>query len=579
MDLASYDGLKFDLATVLRGLRQHYARPGVSEPAVLRDLFARLAEDRFNLAMVGRFSRGKTSLMNAILGADLLPVGVVPITSVITMVSYGSDPKAVLHYRGTSLFMDIPISDLPLYITERGNPGNRRGIRVAEVQVPAEFLRRGFTFVDTPGLGSAIIANTRTTEEFLPEADALILVSSHDSPLSEEEAAIIAAARAADRALFVVLNKQDLVDAPARADAVAHVAEIIREAGDGARPAAVFSVSARAALVARMAGDVPQLEASGVPALEQALVAFLLNERQTHFIGGMCARIEPLLATPDVPPVLAGRLAEIRARMDLAGASHAGASHVRVAERVQLAPLLPGCEVCRAISDAVFNAIAHDQAVLAVDRAAQADLARRGGFCRSHAAQFQKIAATRELGSALAPVLLAQAGALRCVDPGDPAAAVAALPADGASCSVCAVARQAEARTIGDLAALVARQGAEIVHDRSALCVPHLAPLLAAVGNIAQRRSLLARQAALMERLAEDAQRFALQQDAVRRDRSSREDLAAADRAAKVLLDHPTAQYDRGESASGIPRVGAAGETAPRGGAGMADATAPRPPG
>lgn len=580
MDLASYDGLKFDLATVLRGLRQHYARPGVSEPAVLRDLFARLAEDRFNLAMVGRFSRGKTSLMNAILGADLLPVGVVPITSVITMVSYGSDPKAVLHYRGTSLFMDIPIPDLPLYITERGNPGNRRGIRVAEVQVPAEFLRRGFTFVDTPGLGSAIIANTRTTEEFLPEADALILVSSHDSPLSEEEAAIIAAARAADRALFVVLNKQDLVDAPARADAVAHVGEVIREAGGDARPAAVFSVSARAALAARMAGDAARLAASGVPALEQALVAFLLNERQAHFISGMCARIEPLLATPGVPPVLARRLAEVRARADLAGASDAGAPHVGVTEQIQLAPLLPGCEVCRAISDAVFNAIAHDQAVLAVDRAAQADLARRGGFCRSHAAQFQKIAATRELGSALAPVLLAQAGALRCVDPGDPAAAaaVAALPADGASCSVCAVARQAEARTIADLAALVARQGAGVVHDRSALCVPHLAPLLAAVGNAAQRRSLLARQAALMERLAEDAQRFALQQDAVRRDRSSREDLAAADRATKVLLDHPTAQYDRAESSASMPRP-AAGEAAARGVAGRAEAIAQRPAG
>jgi hypothetical protein len=83
------------------------------------------------------------------------------------------------------------------------------------------------------------------------------------------------------------------------------------------------------------------------------------------------------------------------------------------------------------------------------------------------------------------------------------------------------------------------------VHDRSALCLPHLAPLLAAVPEAAPRGVLLARQAALMERLAEDAQRFALQQDAARRDRASQEDLAAADRAARVLLDHTEAQYDR----------------------------------
>ena len=67
--------------------------------AVLRDLFARLAADRFNITLVGRFSRGKTSLMNAILGMDRLPTGVVPLTSVITEVTYGSEAKAVLHYR------------------------------------------------------------------------------------------------------------------------------------------------------------------------------------------------------------------------------------------------------------------------------------------------------------------------------------------------------------------------------------------------------------------------------------------------------------------------------------------------
>ena len=151
MDLAAYEDLKFELAAILRGARRHYSRAREREPEVLRELFERLAEDRFNLVVVGRFSRGKTSLMNAILATDLLPVGMVPLTSVITLVSYGSEPKAVLHYQGTSLFMDVPIRELAEHITERGNPGNGRGIRAAEVQVPAEFLRRGFTFVDTPG--------------------------------------------------------------------------------------------------------------------------------------------------------------------------------------------------------------------------------------------------------------------------------------------------------------------------------------------------------------------------------------------------------------------------------------------
>ncbi|MDA8049286.1 MAG: dynamin family protein [Rhodospirillales bacterium] len=553
MDLAAYDALKFDLAGVLRGLRHHYARTRTAEPEALRDFFARLAEDRFNLAVVGRFSRGKTSLMNAILGTDLLPVGVLPITSVITMVSYGSEPKAVLHYRGTSLFMDVPISELAQHITERGNPGNRRGIRAVEVQVPAEFLRRGFTFVDTPGLGSSIRENTRTTEAFLPEADALILVSSHDSPLSEEEAAIVTEARVAGRALFVVLNKQDLVDPPSRAAAVEHVAALLRQAGtDGT--ASVFSVSARDGLAAKRAGDPARLAESGLPALEQALVAFLLHERQAHFLAAMCARIAPLLESPGAPAALASALAEIRARITAAGAPPAPMAE----PAATLAPLLPGCEVCRVVAETVFDTIAREQAELSANRAAQADLAQRGGFCRFHAAQFRKIAATREAATVFAPVLRAQGTALRRLDPADPGAAacVAALPADGTSCPICDVARQAEARAVAGLAALVAQQGAAVVHGRSALCLPHLAPLLAAVPDAAARGVLLTRQAALMERLAEDAQRFALQQDAVRRDRSSREDLAAADRAARVLLELPAAQYDRATPGKSRPILG-----------------------
>ncbi len=235
MDLKSYEERKFELSSILRELVRLTPRPTVEQSAMWRGLFARLAEDRFNITLVGRFSRGKTSLMNAILGMDRLPTGVVPLTSVITQVTYGSEAKAVLHYQGTSLFMDIPLSELAAHITEQGNPGNHRGITVAEVQLPAEFLRRGFTFIDTPGIGSSIAANTRTTQSFLPEADAFILVTSHDSPLSEEEAGVLAWAGAAGRPLFVVLNKRDMVDAPARVQALAYVRGEAARLGAGAQ--------------------------------------------------------------------------------------------------------------------------------------------------------------------------------------------------------------------------------------------------------------------------------------------------------------------------------------------------------
>jgi hypothetical protein len=49
-----------------------------------RDLLTRLAADRFRLAVMGQFSRGKSTLMNALLGGAYLPMGALPMTSVIT---------------------------------------------------------------------------------------------------------------------------------------------------------------------------------------------------------------------------------------------------------------------------------------------------------------------------------------------------------------------------------------------------------------------------------------------------------------------------------------------------------------
>ena len=83
-----------------------------------------------------------------------------------------------MHFAGSNLTSQIKICELADFITERANPGNRRQIEMAEVQVPVEILQRGFFLVDTPGLGSAIRENTATTLNFIPSADAIVFVTS-----------------------------------------------------------------------------------------------------------------------------------------------------------------------------------------------------------------------------------------------------------------------------------------------------------------------------------------------------------------------------------------------------------------
>ncbi len=222
MDLKEYEQQKFAIAEIVRSAQAVDTKDQALQ-SDCRDLLTRLAEDRFNLLVVGRFSRGKSTLMNAILGGDLLPTGIVPLTSVITTVRYGSRKQLVLNFNNSNLRREVPLSQLAEYVTQQSNPGNIKNIAYVEIELPVEILRRGFFFVDSPGLGSSISENTETTERFLPQADAFVLVTSYESPLSEEEDRILHRIRLTNKRLFVVINKQDTVSAAQRGEVIKFV--------------------------------------------------------------------------------------------------------------------------------------------------------------------------------------------------------------------------------------------------------------------------------------------------------------------------------------------------------------------
>ena len=117
--LKQYFRLNIELASILRSVKQlAHDRNNNSQEIDCQKLLARLAEDRFNLAVVGQFSRGKTSLMNALLGSDRLPTGVLPLTSVVTAVCYGDREQALIQFRGSYLRQMISLEELPLFVTE-----------------------------------------------------------------------------------------------------------------------------------------------------------------------------------------------------------------------------------------------------------------------------------------------------------------------------------------------------------------------------------------------------------------------------------------------------------------------------
>jgi GTP-binding protein EngB required for normal cell division len=209
--------------------------------AALRD---RLAAARLRVLVAGEAKRGKSTLINALLGRPVLPSGVTPLTAVATTVRYGEDPRAEVRF-GDGHEEKHPLAALGDLVTERGNPRNRRGIAAVTVFVDAPVLAGGVELVDTPGTGSVYQWDTDAAHQALETMDAAVLVLTADPPVSASERDLLAKVADLSVRTFAVLNKADHLDAAGLAEAAEFTRRVLAEAGYAGR---VYPMSARAAL-------------------------------------------------------------------------------------------------------------------------------------------------------------------------------------------------------------------------------------------------------------------------------------------------------------------------------------------
>lgn len=215
-----------------------------SEPVAgeARELAARVAEGRFYVACVGQFKRGKSTLLNALVGHEVVPTGFVPVTAVPTVIRFGHDLQARIRMRDGS-WREVAMADLGEYVTEELNPENKKAVDGAEVFVPSPLLSSGMCFVDTPGLGSVFTGNTATTQAFIPHIDAALVVVGADPPIAGEELALVETVGKQVQDLILVINKADRTSDAEREAAVRFTREIL-EKRLHRRMGEVFEVSA-----------------------------------------------------------------------------------------------------------------------------------------------------------------------------------------------------------------------------------------------------------------------------------------------------------------------------------------------
>ncbi len=215
------------------------------------------------LTVMGEFSSGKSTFVNALLGAEVAPVGVTPTTATINILKYGREKRGRIVYRDDRE-RELAWDDIGAALRAL-SPSEAASVRFVELLYPLEALER-VSIVDTPGLNSILPEHEQTARQFIAQADAVVWLFTALQAGKASERDALERIRAEGKRVLGVVNKIDQVDEADRATLLAHVE---RELGGVVE--AFIPVSARRALAARQKGDAAALEAAAWPTLEAAL--------------------------------------------------------------------------------------------------------------------------------------------------------------------------------------------------------------------------------------------------------------------------------------------------------------------
>ena len=214
-------------------------------------IVTRLESPTYEVAVFGRVSTGKSSLLNHVVGMDVLPVGVTPVTAVPTRLEFGEKLTVLVSFAETRPCA-IETERLWEYASEEGNPGNAKHVTGIHVTVPSPRLRSGVVFVDTPGVGSLAASGAAEALAYLPRCDLGIVLIDAASSLAPDDLALLRALYEAGAPAMVLLSKSDLLAPSDRQRMVDYIREQLgRELGLDLLVSPVSVVGADESLLAR----------------------------------------------------------------------------------------------------------------------------------------------------------------------------------------------------------------------------------------------------------------------------------------------------------------------------------------
>ena len=267
----------------------------------LQQLREKLSSDTFKILVIGNFKNGKSTFINALLGQEILPAYAMPTTAINIETKYGEKPKAILHFLNPlpeKMYDGIPekalthmhrfkmkdvppieisvdeIEDyvvIPMGMGYRGSPFEK-----VELFWPLDLLKDGVEIVDSPGLNKNPV-RAQITMEYLSKADAIIFIFSALAMGSAGEIAyiddVLRKNGFGEQSLFCVVNHFDQLDERGQ--------QYLRKFADNLLAPYtkhVYYTSAYKGLMGQLQHNSAMLKESKIPAVETALVDYLVNE-------------------------------------------------------------------------------------------------------------------------------------------------------------------------------------------------------------------------------------------------------------------------------------------------------------
>ena len=282
-----------------------------------RDMATRIKSHVFSVGIMGEFKRGKSTVINALLGEEIAPADVVPASATLNRITYGMKPRATVLYKDGH-HEEVPVNKIADYVTKitEDSAATAELVDQAVIEYPCQFCQNNVEIIDTPGLNDDDRMDA-ISEAIIPRLDAVVLVLSADSPFSKSEAEFVRNKLMTSDVtrLIVLVNRIDVIYGEEnrarilksiRAKIVKEILErteaihgadskLYQDTKDKLSDIKLYPLSAIQALIGRKENRPELVQQSGILEFEERLRKLLTQERGILEIARASGLITTLL--------------------------------------------------------------------------------------------------------------------------------------------------------------------------------------------------------------------------------------------------------------------------------------------